>query len=289
MNVALPQGKPPRPILLPNDLPVAKPKRPNIHELAVQGVIAHMQSHIGESLSLGRLSDVAGFSPWHLDRIFSRETGLATMRYLTLLRIEAAKTAALSSDRRIIEIAYDVGFNSLGSFGKRFTHLVGMSPRDLRKAVDRFDIGRWKTGLDDFCGVRPVGSDGLAIEGVVLGDPPTAFDGWALVSAAAKSHPLAQSIACTVARVPGPFMLGPLPAGRHTIHALGISRETDAVAALTQRSLLRARISDVELSTRTPTVSLVVTLQTPRAGDAPILPPFAILSERAVRSGVHRP
>src|ERR1700731_2143147 len=138
MNIALPQRRSAATIAVRNDAPIALPERPNIHEVTVQGVIAYMQSHIGESLSLGRLSDVAGFSPWHLDRIFTRETGLATMRYLTLLRIEAAKNAALGSDRRIIEIAYDVGFNSLGSFGKRFTYLVGMSPRDLRKAADRF-------------------------------------------------------------------------------------------------------------------------------------------------------
>ena len=155
MNIVLPQRKTAGTIMAPNIEPVVLSERPNIHELTVQGVIAYMQSHISESLSLGRLSDVGGFSPWHLDRIFTRATGLATMRYLTLLRIEAAKNAALSTDRRIIEIAYDVGFNSLGSFGKRFTQLVGMSPRDLRKAADRFDIGRWKAMLDDVCGQRP--------------------------------------------------------------------------------------------------------------------------------------
>ncbi|MBR1031477.1 AraC family transcriptional regulator [Bradyrhizobium liaoningense] len=290
MNIALPQRKRAGTILVPNDVPVATPERPSIHELTVQGVVAYMQSHISESLSLGRLSDVAGFSPWHLDRIFTRETGLATMRYLTLLRIEAAKNAALGSDRRIIEIAYDVGFNSLGSFGKRFTYLVGMSPRDLRKAVDRFDIGQWKAALDEFCGRRPASGDGLAIEGVVFGHSPTAaFDGWALVSAAADGHPLAQPAACTIARVPGPFLLGPLPPGHYTVHALGFSRQVDAVAALTQRSLPRDRVLDVEVSARTPTASVVLMLRTPRASDAPIVPPFAVLSERAARSMVRHP
>lgn len=289
MNIALPQRKPVGTIIAPNDLPIAKTERPNIHEATVQGVVAYMQSHIGEPMSLGRLSDVAGFSPWHLDRIFTRETGLATMRYLTLLRIEAAKAATLGSDRRIIEIAYDVGFNSLGSFGKRFTYLVGMSPRDLRKAVDRFDVDRWKTALDEVCGRRPVSGDGLAIEGVVLGHLPTAaaFDGWALVSAAAGGHPLAQPIACTIARVPGPFVIGPLPPGRYTVHAIGFSREIDAIAALSQRSAPRGRVLDVEVSVRMPAAPVVVTLRTPRAGDAPIVPPFAVLSERAARSRVH--
>jgi AraC-like DNA-binding protein len=285
MNIALPQRKPAGTIAVPNGAPIALPERPNIHELTVQGVIAYMQSHISESLSLGRLSNVAGFSPWHLDRIFTRETGLATMRYLTLLRIEAAKNAALGSDRRIIEIAYDVGFNSLGSFGKRFTYLVGMSPRDLRKAADRFDIGRWKASLDELCGRRPVSGDGLAIEGVVFGHSPTtvAFDGWALVSAAAGGHLLAQPIACTIARVPGPFVLGPLPPGRYTVHAIGFSREIDAVAALAQRSIPRDRVLDVAVTAHTPATSVVLMLRAPRAGDAPIVPPFAVLSERVAR------
>ena len=290
MNIVLPQQKAAATIVVSNDKAVALTERPNIHELTVQGVIAYMQSHLGESLSLGRLSDVGGFSPWHLDRIFARETGLATMRYLTLLRIEAAKNAALSSDRRIIEIAYDVGFNSLGSFGKRFTHLVGMSPRDLRKAADGFDIGRWKAALDDLCGCRAVASagDGLAIEGVLFGHTPTirAFDGWAVVSAASSGHPLAEPVSCTIARVPGPFVLGPVPPGRDTVHALGFPREIDAVDALAQRSTPRGRVLDVDVTARARAASIVLMLRPPRAGDAPIVPPFAVLSERVARSRI---
>jgi AraC family transcriptional regulator len=288
MNIVLPQRKPAGTILPPGRAALALSERPNIHELTVQGVIAYMQSHISESLSLGRLSDVGGFSPWHLDRIFTRETGLATMRYLTLLRIEAAKNAALSSDRRIIEIAYDVGFNSLGSFGKRFTHLVGMSPRDLRKAADGFDIGRWKAALDDLCGRRAAASagEGLAIEGVLFGQTPTnrAFEGWALVSVALGGHPLARPIACSIARVPGPFVIGPVPPGRYTVLAVGFSREIDAVDALAQRSIPRVRMLDVEVTPRAPVASVVLMLRAPRAGDAPIVPPFAVLSERVARS-----
>jgi AraC family transcriptional regulator len=290
MNIVLPQRKTAGTIMAPNIEPVVLSERPNIHELTVQGVIAYMQSHISESLSLGRLSDVGGFSPWHLDRIFTRATGLATMRYLTLLRIEAAKNAALSTDRRIIEIAYDVGFNSLGSFGKRFTQLVGMSPRDLRKAADRFDIGRWKAMLDDVCGQRPTSSsgDGPSIEGVLVGHTLTtrAFDGWALVSAALSGHPLARPILCTIARVPGPFVLKPIPLGHYTVHAIGFPREIDAVDALVQRSTPRGRVLDVEVTARASVASIVVMLRAPRAGDAPIVPPFAVLSERAARSGI---
>jgi AraC family transcriptional regulator len=290
MNIVLPQQKAAATIVVSNDKAVALTERPNIHELTVQGVIAYMQSHLGESLSLGRLSDVGGFSPWHLDRIFARETGLATMRYLTLLRIEAAKNAALSSDQRIIEIAYDVGFNSLGSFGKRFTHLVGMSPRDLRKAADRFDIGRWKATLDELCGRRPAADsgEGLTIEGVLFGHTPTtrAFDGWAVVSAASSGHPLAEPVSCTIARVPGPFVLGPVPPGRYTVHALGFPREINAVDALAQRSTPRGRVLDVDVTARARAASIVLMLRPPRAGDAPIVPPFAVLSERAARSRI---
>jgi AraC family transcriptional regulator len=286
MNIASPQRTPAGTIAIPNNPPIAACKRPSIGELTVQGVIAYMQSHISESLSLGRLSEIAGFSPWHLDRMFTRETGLATMHYLTLLRIEAAKNAALGSDQRIIEIAYDVGFNSLGSFGKRFTHLVGMSPRDLRKAADSFDIGRWKASLDELCGRRQVSGEGLTIEGAVFGHEATVvpFEGWAFVSVVAGGHLLAQPIACTVARIPGPFVLGPLSPGRYTVHAIGFSREIDREAALAQHSIPRERVSNIEVTARTPATSIVLMLRAPRAGDAPIVPSFAVLSERVARS-----
>ena len=104
-----------------------------LHACAIDRVVQYMSANAAEPMRLKVLADIAHCSPWHLDRIFSNATGLSPMRYISLLRINAAKLEIMRSDHRIIEIAYDAGYNSLGSFGKRFTELVGLSPREVRK------------------------------------------------------------------------------------------------------------------------------------------------------------
>jgi AraC-like DNA-binding protein len=57
--------------------------------------------------------------------------------YLARLRIEKAKTLLLDRNRRISEIAYDVGFQSLTHFNRVFKAITGQSPSDYRKKSAR--------------------------------------------------------------------------------------------------------------------------------------------------------
>ncbi|MEO0971448.1 MAG: helix-turn-helix transcriptional regulator [Pseudomonadota bacterium] len=85
------------------------------------------------------LAEIASCSVWHLDRLFRGVLGLSPMSYLAALRIDAAKRQLVTTDNRIIDICYSVGYTSLGSFGKRFQRMVGFSPRQLRVLAKELD------------------------------------------------------------------------------------------------------------------------------------------------------
>jgi AraC family transcriptional regulator len=259
------------------------------HRLAVGRVIGYMRSHFVEPISLKDLAKVAHCSPWHLDRIFADATGLTPMRYLSLLRIEMAKLLVINSNQRIIEIAYDVGYNSLGSFGKRFTELVGMSPRQLRKAADRFDCQRWRDALEDACSAQfyPSGIPS-SMCGALSFDIDTAdTDGWSFVAAVTSDYPCARPATCTVARVPGLFRLAPLPAGRYTIVAIAFPRNSDTRDILTQRASPRARIEDIRIAQRASPAGVDIVLHAPRMDDAPLTPSYAVLFDRFLAARGH--
>jgi len=55
--------------------------------------------------------------------------------YLARVRIEKAKTLLLDPNRRVSEVAYEVGFQSLTHFNRVFRKLAGESPTSYRKAV----------------------------------------------------------------------------------------------------------------------------------------------------------
>lgn len=52
-------------------------------------------------------------------------------------RIDAAKRLLIDTTLRVIDICYEVGYNSLGTFSSRFTELVGISPQGFRELADQ--------------------------------------------------------------------------------------------------------------------------------------------------------
>jgi AraC family transcriptional regulator len=251
------------------------------HRSAVRRVTEYMRTNFAEPITLRDLAKVANCSPWHLDRIFAEAIGLTPMKYLYLLRIEMAKLSVLSSDQRIIEIAYDVGYNSLGSFGKRFTALVGMSPRQLRKAADGFDGRRWRSALEQACAMQFSPPSAPSISGAISWDVDCAgADGWSLIAAVTSEYPSAQPTCCTVAHVPGPFHLAPLIEGRYKVMAIAFPHDVDAVDILTQRASPRARIDGVRITQQCSSACLDIVLHAPQPADAPLTPSYAVLFEQ---------
>jgi len=58
--------------------------------------------------------------------------------YQRILRITTAIRLLLTTEISVTNICFDVGYNSLGTFIRRFTELVGRSPCQLRRAAANF-------------------------------------------------------------------------------------------------------------------------------------------------------
>jgi AraC-like DNA-binding protein len=55
------------------------------------------------------------------------------------VRINRACQLLMSSDRYITNICYDVGFNTVANFNRRFQEIKGVTPSEFRKqAENRF-------------------------------------------------------------------------------------------------------------------------------------------------------
>lgn len=74
-----------------------------------------------------------GVTAFGFIRAFKKLTGLSPQRFRAALRIEQAKRLLVETNLPVTEISLDVGYNSLGTFVRTFTALVGISPRQLRR------------------------------------------------------------------------------------------------------------------------------------------------------------
>ena len=92
----------------------------------------YIAAHKIEALSLATVAKVAGASLFHFCKIFHKSTGLNFTEYVARARVEAAREGLLNPNRRISEIAYDVGFQSLTQFNRTFKRIFGQSPSEYR-------------------------------------------------------------------------------------------------------------------------------------------------------------
>ncbi len=85
-----------------------------------------------EAWPVQRLAQVSGVSEAHFARSFKQAFGVPPHRYLLTRRIERATALLRDTDQPITEIAFQTGWESLGTFGRTFRDITGESPGAVR-------------------------------------------------------------------------------------------------------------------------------------------------------------
>jgi AraC-like DNA-binding protein len=79
-------------------------------------------------LDLNGMAAAAGVSKYHFLRCFAATYGRTPAVYLAERRIERAQDLLRATNTTVTEVCLLVGYSSLGSFSRKFTELVGVSP-----------------------------------------------------------------------------------------------------------------------------------------------------------------
>jgi transcriptional regulator GlxA family with amidase domain len=85
-----------------------------------------------EAWPIGRLARASGVSQAHFARSFRAAFGVPPHRYLLTRRLERATALLRDTGLPITEIAFQAGWNSLGTFGRTFRDVTGESPGAFR-------------------------------------------------------------------------------------------------------------------------------------------------------------
>lgn len=98
----------------------------------VYPAIEYITQHYPDDISIESLASLCNMSLTHFRRKFAAVTGMSPLRYLLIMRLRMASRLLHMSDRRISDIALDVGYNTLSSFNRHFKDHYKMSPKDYR-------------------------------------------------------------------------------------------------------------------------------------------------------------
>jgi AraC-like DNA-binding protein len=92
--------------------------------------LGYLQNHLNEDLNMAGVAKKAGLSLRNFNRLMVKETGLQPKRWLVSYRIAKAKELLRVPGTSVTEVAYAVGYNSLGPFISAFRASTGQLPSE---------------------------------------------------------------------------------------------------------------------------------------------------------------
>lgn len=99
----------------------------------VQKTIDYVEDHLNENVDLDILSNVVGYSKYHLHRMFTFIVGIPVQQYIRRRKLTEAAKQLIFSDIDIIDIAFASGYEFQQAFTLAFKEMYKMSPGKFRK------------------------------------------------------------------------------------------------------------------------------------------------------------
>ncbi len=99
-------------------------------------IVREIEAEPGKTRTLDEMARAAGVSPYHFLRAFTQAAGATPHQFLLRIRLQRAAVALRRSDRTILEVALEAGFQDASHFNRQFRREFGMSPgayRSLRQ------------------------------------------------------------------------------------------------------------------------------------------------------------
>lgn len=105
-------------------------------------VLGHITEHYREVISAEQMASMLGMSLSKFSRFFRSATGNSFSDFVNQVRINKACQLLMNTDQYVTNVCYEVGFNNVANFNRRFLQLKGITPREFRrKAEGRFGGG----------------------------------------------------------------------------------------------------------------------------------------------------
>ena len=199
------------------------------HRRAVERVITSARGRLCEPISLHDMSRVAYLSEFHFNRVFHQITGLPPAKFISAMRLDEAKRLLLNTNLSITDISFEVGYNSLSTFTRRFTQRVGLGPREFRYLADRIT----PTSVESLCAHYAELAQSATIpsvEGFV--DSPKPCEGSIFVGLFHTHIPQSRPVGGALLTSPGVFRIGPVPDGTYHLLAAALPHVADTLGFL---------------------------------------------------------
>lgn len=120
------------------------------NEKVIKKTIDYIETHLDSQLSLDEIAKEAGYSKFHLNRMFLECVGCTIYKYIQMRRLTVAAEKLVDTNQPIVEIAYEANYSSQQSFTYAFRQLYGYPPQEyraMRVHISKFNKFELKSNL----------------------------------------------------------------------------------------------------------------------------------------------
>jgi AraC family transcriptional regulator len=105
----------------------------NKHFKIISDLVDQIETDLSEEINIEGLAEKFELSPWHFQRLFKGMVGDSLGAYIRGRRLSIAAEELAKTDRLVIDIALDAGFNSHEAFSRSFKTIYKLTPKEFRE------------------------------------------------------------------------------------------------------------------------------------------------------------
>jgi len=99
--------------------------------LKIGQIIEYMRQNINRKVTLEELSEIVGLSTFYLSKTFKDATGYPIITYFNKMKIDKAKELLIEGNKKVKEVAYELGYTNEFYFSRIFKRIEGLSPKEF--------------------------------------------------------------------------------------------------------------------------------------------------------------
>jgi AraC-like DNA-binding protein len=107
----------------------------------INAIVSRLTDDLSQPLSLADVAAELGMSESRFSRFFRRATGNNFTDFVNRVRINRACQLLMETEWQITHICFEVGFNNVANFNRRFLEIKGMTPSEFRKQSEHRFLG----------------------------------------------------------------------------------------------------------------------------------------------------
>lgn len=102
-------------------------------QIKLQVMMQYIHTNYSSQIALSDIAQSAGISKSSALSFFHKYLKMAPVSYLILYRLKKASELLITTNLKLVEIAYATGFNNIGYFCKQYKIHYGITPTEYRK------------------------------------------------------------------------------------------------------------------------------------------------------------